>query len=278
MIDYRLRSGDWTGMARSVYVIFPAPHWEQTLMGACLWGGAEAVVSHTAAGALWRLDGVPAGRLDVTLRRSRRSPFPGLNVRVTQTHTRRDVTTIGVLPVTSVVRTLIDLGSVVDATSVEEALDCALRRRMTTPARIRQRLDELGTRGHRGAAVLRQLLVERPTFGTPTESALEVRLARLLRSADLPAAEQQYEIVADGKVLARCDFAYPAARLAVEADGYAFHSGKQRWQYDLARRNEMARLGWRVIHVTDRDIRERPREIMRSIREALNGNQERFLS
>ncbi|MGH2727306.1 MAG: DUF559 domain-containing protein, partial [Actinomycetota bacterium] len=53
---------------------------------------------------------------------------------------------------------------------------------------------------------------------------------------------------------------YPDKLLAVEVDGYRWHSGRIRWQRDLTRRNELTRLGWRVIHVTADDLARRPNE------------------
>jgi very-short-patch-repair endonuclease len=267
----------WTVIASRVYVVFPADHWHQNLMAACLWGGEDARASHRSAAALWQLDGVARGALDVTLTSSRRAPFNELRIHVTRTLVEMDLGAVGPIPVTSVTRTLIDLGSVVDPDGLEEALDCALRRRQTTVPRLRWRLRQLGTRGRPGAAKLNKLLAERPTSSRPTESALEVRLSRLLRQADLPTPVQQYEILDGARVVARCDFAYPAAKLAIEADGYAFHSGKLHWQADLTRRTRLAQLGWRVIHVTDDDARTRPHEVIEWIRRALGGEHGTFL-
>lgn len=50
------------------------------------------------------------------------------------------------------------------------------------------------------------------------------------------------------------DFAYPEHRVAIETDGYRWHTGRRKWQHDLARRNALVALGWLVIHVTDEDL------------------------
>lgn len=70
-------------------------------------------------------------------------------------------------------------------------------------------------------------------------------------------------------MVARLDFAYPEILLAIEADGFRHHGDKAGWNRDLARRNALTALGWRVIHVTWDDLRERPREIVRHLREAI---------
>jgi len=44
------------------------------------------------------------------------------------------------------------------------------------------------------------------------------------------------------------------ARLALEADGYRWHSGRQAWQRDLRRRNALTAAGWEVLHATWSDL------------------------
>lgn len=53
--------------------------------------------------------------------------------------------------------------------------------------------------------------------------------------------------------MARVDLAYPAALLAIEADGYEFHSSRRDLQRDRARQNALVRLGWTVYRVTWED-------------------------
>jgi very-short-patch-repair endonuclease len=95
---------------------------------------------------------------------------------------------------------------------------------------------------------------------------------RLLRSAGLPSPVCQYEIRNNGRLIARVDFAYPSVRLAIEADGYEWHSSRSRWQRDLARRNALLALGWRVMHVTAKDLDERPETVVATVKAALTGS------
>jgi very-short-patch-repair endonuclease len=184
---------------------------------------------------------------------------------------RADVTVFDAIPVTTPTRTLIDLAAVVSADVLEEALDDALRRRLTTVRRLRWRLAQLGTRGRPGAGRLEKLVVAR-AGGTVTESVLETRFLRLLRRSGLSLPESQYEIRDGRRLVARVDFAYPDLKLVIEIDGYRWHSGRARWERDLARRNALTALGWRVIHVTSTDLDERPGEIVAMIAGALVGS------
>jgi very-short-patch-repair endonuclease len=58
--------------------------------------------------------------------------------------------------------------------------------------------------------------------------------------------------------VARFDFAYPNARLAIEADSYRYHSSLLDWSRDRVRHNELIALGWRVLPVTFSELRTDP--------------------
>ena len=98
---------------------------------------------------------------------------------------------------------------------------------------------------------------------------LELRLIRLLRRSGLPEPVSQYSLRRRQKVVARVDLAYPEIRLAIEADGYRYHGGPADWRRDLARRNELTGLGWRIIHVTWDDVTRRPTTLIRQLRTAI---------
>ena len=116
---------------------------------------------------------------------------------------------------------------------------------------------------------MRRLLEERgDTAGLP-QSVLETRFLRLIKRAHLPAPVCQYGIREHGRLIAVVDFAYPDLTIAIEVDGYRWHSGRHQWQRDLARRNEITKRGWRVIHVTAHDIEQRGEATARTIAEVL---------
>jgi len=143
----------------------------------------------------------------------------------------------------------------------------ALRQRLITPERLERCLRETGGRGRRGAKTLR-LILETLTGYRP-ESVLELTLIRLLRRSGLPQPVSQYRIRRGQKAVARVDLAYPDIRLAIEADGYRYHGGPADWRRDLARRNELTGLGWRIIHVTWDDVTRRPATVIRQVRIAI---------
>jgi very-short-patch-repair endonuclease len=73
-------------------------------------------------------------------------------------------------------------------------------------------------------------------------------------------------------VARRIDFAYPDAMLAIEIDGFNSHFGKRAWQYDRARQNELAALGWTVVRFTWEDMRRRPSHVASLIRHFLSAS------
>lgn len=271
VVQHRVATGRWDRVEPDVFRFAGTPpSWRQALMVACLAWGEGAVVSHRAAAALWQLAGFEGRVVELTVPRDRRRRGPGIVHRTVLLPL--DVTRVGVIPVTTPACTLIDIASVATREVVEQALDDALRRGMVSIPRLRWRLDELGGRGGRaGVAAMRSLVASRSDSGVP-HSVLETRLLRLLNRARLPKPVVQHGIHHRGRLVGIVDVAFPHARLAIEADGYRWHSGRRQWQHDRLRRNELTLLGWRVIHVSWADMSRRPEAVIASIRRALAGD------
>lgn len=212
--------------------------------------------------------------IEITLPRGRRFSSDGVVVHRVLDLDRADLMVVEAIPTTTPTRTLIDLAGVLPADAVEEALDDALRRRLTSISRLQWRLRDLGTKGRPGIAVIRRLIDGRSNVGVP-QSVLETRLLRLVKRARLSRPECQHQIRDErGRLVGIVDFAYPQARLAIEVDGYRWHSGRARWEYDLGRRNKLTRLGWRILHVTATDIEQRPDETAAAIAAVLQRAQQ----
>ena len=257
----------WQALHPGVYRFAGTPgSRQQRLLAAVIVSGEGAVASHRAAAALQRVPG-GAWRLEISVPHGRRARRRDIHVHQARLD-HSDVTVVDAIPVTTATRTLIDLASVIPADALEEALDDALRRRLTSVRRLQWRLVQLGTRGRPGSGILRGLIEAREGKAN-TESPLETRFLRLLRRAKLPLPVCQYEISDRGRLVARVDFSYPDVRLAIEIDGYRWHSGRSQWERDLGRRNQLTALGWSVIHVTSSDIERGAAEILGAISAAL---------
>ncbi|SHF63593.1 Very-short-patch-repair endonuclease [Jatrophihabitans endophyticus] len=137
--------------------------------------------------------------------------------------------------------------------------DRAVQQGWLTRADIARRLDEAP--GRWGNRQLRRIgaVLER---GAEAES--ERRLQRLLRRAALPGWVAQHPVVTPAGRF-RVDVAFPHLRLAVEVDGYAYHSGDDRFQRDRTKQNALLAAGWRVLRFTWADIVDRPDYVIAQI-------------
>jgi hypothetical protein len=252
---YRLaRRGEWVLVLPKVFsVVEQQPvEWRRRVLAACLWAGGEARASHRSAGPLWQLDGVPGGHVEITMKGVRESPEAGIIVRsalVVPAMQRLEG-----IPVTSATKTLVDLASVLTEPDLELAVEDALRRRLTSLPRLRIAIEE--SAGRRGIAALRRIADDHREGQPPTDSGLEAKVLRILKHAALPPPCNQLVVEDAGGKKARLDFAYPDARVALEVDGFRWHSGRRAWRRDRGRLNRLVMAGWRVVHVTQEDVEQ----------------------
>jgi len=188
---------------------------------------------------------------------------PGRNYRRHHSHRSADlcpadVRPIAGIPATNVTRTVIDLGAVCDADTVERALECGIRRGLTAAAYVGRRIDALARGGRPGIAVARLVLARRQPVVLGSD--LEVRFLQLVRREKLVEPAAQHRI---GPY--RVDFAYPDRRVFVELDGAETHGGAVALQRDLARQNWLVAQGWTPLRFTWSDVVRRPATVVTSL-------------
>jgi very-short-patch-repair endonuclease len=264
MVDVRIRSGAWVGVLPSTYrvAVVPPSH-EQLAMAAVLWSGPDGFVSHAAAAALWRFDGVSVTGIDVTVPATRSLRSDRISVHRVRDLIPADVGRVGPIAVTSALRTAIDLAGVVEVDALEIAIESGLRRRLFSVGQLRWRASALSGTGRRGSTALRGLIAGRDVGRS--DSAWEVRAAQLLARSGLGRPVRQHSIRLRGREIARVDLAYPEHLIAVEYDSDQWHSGVDRRHRDAARRNRLRSLGWTVIEVTPGQLRD-PTELLDAVR------------
>lgn len=217
-----------------------------------------AALSHEEAA---RQLGLPLAQDDGTRRltvgRNRsRLVVPGWQVRRADLSDDDLVLTRDGLRVTSVARTLVDLSRVLPTAHAVATADAALRTRAVKEGVLRAAL--VAARGTGSARARTVQSLTDPQAGSVLESLLRVQL----HDAGFPAPCTQYEVRAAGRFVARVDFCWPAARLVVEADGFAFHSDRASYRKDRQRMNQLESLGWRVLRFTWEDVVGRPEYIV----------------
>ncbi|HEY7007563.1 MAG TPA: DUF559 domain-containing protein [Jatrophihabitantaceae bacterium] len=97
-------------------------------------------------------------------------------------------------------------------------------------------------------------------------------LHRLLRRAGITGWTPNLDIWAAGELIAVVDIAFPRILLAVEIDGFAYHSGADRFQRDRSRQNDLVGLGWTVLRFTWTDLSTRPGYVLATIRRHLGNS------
>lgn len=65
------------------------------------------------------------------------------------------------------------------------------------------------------------------------------------------------------------DIAFPSIKLALEIDGYEFHTGREVFETDRERRNSLQLAGWTVLHFTWRQLNERPDYVVETVRRGI---------
>jgi very-short-patch-repair endonuclease len=267
-IGRRTASGNWTRVLPNVYRLPGAPStWHGSLMAATLWLKGDCAISHQAAAALWKLDGFPPCNPIVST--TRHVSSTSVDVRRVSNLSAADLTAVNGIPVTSVGRTLVDLGNAVGLERLEDAVESALRKNLTTASEIARAAARRGGRGVSGSKAFGACLARLNETHQPTRSVLEQKMQRLLAHSGLPAMEREYRIALADRVFF-LDFCYPEVRVAVEVEGWQWHSGRRKWQKDLERRNLLTGAGWLILHFTWSDVCERPGWVASQIARAVS--------
>ncbi len=243
-VDRRLASGRYRAIHSGVYLVLPFPLPYTREMAAVLASGPDAAVSHVSAAPHWRMRAAVDGPVDVIVRgnRGRRLGIRAHRVRLPAAeHTAQDG-----IPLTTPERTLLDLASVLEASEMEAVLARAEREGLV-------RADALGRLlarhpGHRGAGAIRAVyrLAGGPSL---TRSAAEAELLALVREAGLPAPECNVNV---GRY--ELDFLWRAARIAVEVDGFRYHSSRQRFEGDRRKDTDLVAAGITVLRLSWRQV------------------------
>ncbi|MGZ6885590.1 MAG: hypothetical protein ACXVJA_05205 [Acidimicrobiia bacterium] len=224
-------------------------------MAAALWAGSDGLVSGAAAGALWRLDGVVRpDRIGVLFSAPERRRSRVLAVSRSSDLIGADRADVGPIPVTSALRTVLDLAAELDARRLEVAVEDALRRGLLTTGQLRWRLAMRAGRGVPGSATL-AALAHRADVGR-TDSGWEVRTEQALVAGGLPVPVRQLAVPTRLGIL-HADLGYPGPPVVVfEYDSDRWHSGVARRRRDVSRRNALRAAGCSVIEVTSSMLRE----------------------
>lgn len=268
-IRHRTKSGTWVRVHPGVYRLAAAPTtWEQRVLAACFL--ADGVASHRTAGVLWGIGSLRRGAPEVTIPRRRRIRLSGVRVHQSTQADRFDTHTVNAIPTTGVGRTLVDLGAVLPATIVEEAMDDARRRHLVDWIELHDALVLHSRRGRDGVGVFRSVLEDRYGEGRVPDSVFNRRVQRLIVASGLPEPEVEHEVRGPtGVFIARVDLAYPDRCVAIELDGKATHLTATAFERDRERLNGLLLAGWSVLAFTWQHFTEQPEQLVSKVSAAL---------
>lgn len=119
----------------------------------------------------------------------------------------------------------------------------------------------LRNKGRHGSPAARILLL---AAEDGARSQAERLFVKLLRGNKITGWKANFP-VAGYKV----DVVFPAAKLAIEVDGWAYHSSADDFENDRKRQNAISLLGYQILRFTWLDLTEYPDRVLAEIRNAL---------
>jgi very-short-patch-repair endonuclease len=245
-IKRRVRSGRLHRLSGGVYAVGrPQITQHGRWMAAVLSCGPHGVLSHGSAARLWEI-GSERGRIEVSVPSRTPRRRDGIVVHRRAALGAEDVTSHSGIPVTTPVRTLVDLAARLGRGRLERAIREADARGLVDPETLRAALGDL--RGQRGVAALHETL-DRRTF-VLTDSELERRFLPIARRVGLPAPETQRMV--NGF---RVDFYWPELGLIVETDGLRYHRTPAQQAADRVRDQAHAAAGLTPLRFTHAQVR-----------------------
>jgi very-short-patch-repair endonuclease len=220
----------------------------------------NAVLSHASAAAFWGIRRAPKDRVELTVPHDvkvldRRAVVHYSN-RLPDHHV---VELVDGARVTSVGRTVFDLGAVLDEPSHQSVIEDVRNKGLCTDAELGEVYHDLCGRGRRGSAAWQRLAELMERAGRPTMSELELEFHEALITAGLPRAMQQHPVTMPSGRTAYLDLAYPDVQLDIEIDHSEWHATASAVEQDKQRDLGLALLGWERMRFTDRAISRRLR-------------------
>ena len=267
-IARRVNSKRWSRIKPGLYLVSGySPSTRGLLVAATATLGA--VVSHESAAELHGLPGTTRGLAVVTVRVRKTYRFPDVTVHQLTDLTEDQVVDVEALPVTSPLRTAVDLAARMGPLSIGRIVDHIVLKGQGSLDEVGDLVMKLARHGKPGMKCLHKVLEARAGGSFLGESQLEAMALRLFRQWDLPEPVPQLSLPWRSAVNGRVDFAYPQVRLIIELDGRAWHSTLEAFESDRMRDNHAQLAGWRVLRITYRMLKGQPEVVRDMIRQAL---------
>ena len=244
-VEHRVATGRLQPIHRGVYAFgHRALTVEGQWMAAVMVAGDDAVLSHATAAAAWDLRRVGAGPIHVTVPRDTgRRRRNGIRLHRSSTLEPLETMTVRAIPITTPVRTVLDIAATLEGRPLEHVLDLAEQRGLIDFADLKQRLAE--RQGRPGSPSLQAVLSRYTAGSLVTRSEMEERFIALCDHNGIRRPEVNTRIEGE-----EVDFVWRDVRLVVEVDGYRYHRAPSRFESDRERDVTLAIAGWQVLRFT----------------------------
>jgi len=260
-LRHRLVSGRWSVIHPSVYRSAEHPFTAATRVRAAgLWAGPNALLSGIAAAWWWGLPTTAPADVEIVIpRREHRRSRPGTRI-VRRPVPNEDRAWVRAAPVTSLALSVI-VASVQLGADGPAIMDRALQTKLTMSSLRASYYRNIGIAGSQAAGHLIRAAADK------TAAASERMFLGLLKSAGIRGWRVNHHW--DESDERTIDVAFVAERLAIEIDGWAWHSSPDRFQRDRTKQNDLSRLGWTVLKFTWLDLMGRPEDVVRRVRDGI---------
>ncbi|MGO4446907.1 DUF559 domain-containing protein [Mycobacterium sp. 2YAF39] len=257
-VSRRVGSGKWLRCARRVYFADDRAFTDAARIRAAVWGYGQHAVGSGLAAAWWLgLTRFAPDIVEVTVPRDSNGRCHDGSVVRRRDLNPADIVVRDGLQVTAPALTIVE--AAVRRGDGARLMDSALQR----DAELRDLWRaHLRNKGRYGSPAARRLL---QAAAGGARSQAERLLVKLLHDARITGWQANHRVGGY-----KIDVAFAAQRVAIEVDGWAYHSAAADFQIDRERQNSIALLGWQVLRFTWLDLTEHPDRVLNVIRTAIS--------
>lgn len=234
---------------------------------AAAWAGDDGVLAGLSAAAVLGTRWIDANHPAAVYRSRSRRHAPGIQVRVADLPPQEVIVRDGIR-LTSPARTGFDLGRWFADRQLDlavEVLDALCQSTGLTPAEILAVAER-----HPTAHGLRRLRRALALVDGGAQSPPETRTRLLLIRAGLPRPQTQVPVRnAWDYIIATCDLGWEEWKVVVEYDGRDHWLNERQRTRDISRYEDLAELGWRVVRVNSKMLRDHQHTIIDRVRRQL---------
>ncbi len=238
--------------------IFRSSAWpmgrEQVMVAGCL-RNPHAALAFTTAGQIHGLRKMLDSRVHLLLPHGSSPDLPGLVVHRCRRIDPQDIIEReGGMRITSVARTLFDVGAIIGPHRLRSSLEHALDRNLVNLDQVAETSMRLFHKRRPGSREIRYALAARSEWTAAVQSDLELRVLKAMQRYGLPTPQLQFELIVSGGLKIRFDFAWPRAKVALEVDHSFWHAGSDESRRDKKRDRLATQAGWKTIRITEDDL------------------------